>query len=416
MFRLTLLMLTSFLLPISSLVKATNSDQISSELIEKTHRIEIWVDLPTDAPKDIYLTGNLPQLGPWRPADFKMNGTGNKRQAVLEVPHGFELEFKITAGSWEQEGLGPSGTMLPNFKLLADQDKSTTVKIEGFRKDPVELIKDWQGSGVEGEIIYWQDVESSKLKEPRHVLIWLPPGYEQNRETPYPVIYTHDGQNLFDPRLSYTNVDWGLDEAIVKGVEAGEYTPPVIVGIWNTADRLWEYSPWHDADNYAEFIIEELMPRINKEFNVAQTPDKTFSMGSSMGGLVSFYLVAKYPEYFSACGCLSTHVTWSPQMATYMQGGDAASASSTPYLAQYLEENSELKPDPSKARFYFDYGTEGLDSFYAPTTIQMEQWLKNQGFQSEQNLKVKEFPGADHSETAWRARVGEQLRWMMNDQ
>jgi len=145
-----------------------------------TYEVTIVVQLPENAPENIYIAGNLPSLGPWHPSALKTTGSGQERRVTFAAPHGHPLEFKVTAGSWEQEGLGPSGTLLPNFRLLVDEDKTFTASIAGFRRDPKALISDWQGSGVEGTLVYWNDVASKHLSATRHVVVWLPPDYEDS--------------------------------------------------------------------------------------------------------------------------------------------------------------------------------------------------------------------------------------------
>src|SRR5258708_36688308 len=113
-----------------------------------------------------------------------------------------------------------------------------------------------------------------------------------------------DGQTLFDPRFSFTGVDWGVDQAIVRGTKAGRIPPTIVVGIWNTNLRLREYSPWDMGTNYSRFLIEELMPEVNKRFRTLTGPDHTAVMGSSMGGLISFWLCWKHPEVFGRGACL----------------------------------------------------------------------------------------------------------------
>ena len=89
----------------------------------------------------------------------------------------------------------------------------------------------------EGRLVYWTDVSSAFLGPKRHVEIWLPPGYDDNPTTRYPVLYMHDGQNLFDPRIANTGVDWGVDEAVVKLVTQGVIPPIIVVGVWSTSAR-----------------------------------------------------------------------------------------------------------------------------------------------------------------------------------
>ncbi|MEM7284275.1 MAG: alpha/beta hydrolase-fold protein [Pseudomonadota bacterium] len=376
---------------------------------EETQQVTIVAVVPEDAPQ-VYLSGNLPELGPWHPAALPMEGNGAQRVATISVPSGHNLQFKVTGGSWEQEGLGPSGTVMPAFSLTVTEDTSYTAEIAGFRKDPKIFIEDWKGSGVEGQLVYWLDVKSERLKDPRHVVIWLPPGYEDSNKN-YSVIYMHDGQNLFDPRIAYTNVDLGVDEAMMRGVSDGLYDPAIIVGIWNTAERLMEYSPWHDADKYADFVVKEIVPRVNEDFRVKTGPENTFTMGSSMGGLVSFYLVNNFPNIFGACGCVSSHVTWSPQMIEWFNGRDPTGADPTPYIQTDIKEGATVAKD---VRMFFDYGTKGLDAAYHPTHQIMKRWLLEQGLEEGSDFMVKKYDGADHNEASWRERVGDQLAWLLD--
>ncbi|MFK8054470.1 MAG: alpha/beta hydrolase-fold protein [Woeseiaceae bacterium] len=380
-----------------------------SDVEPGTHQVTIHVTVPEDAPK-VYLAGNLPALGPWHPARFPMTGSGSNRTATLSVPDGHQLQYKVTAGSWEQEGLGPSGTLLPNFSATITEDTTLTVDIAGFRTDPDELIEDWRGSDVVGELVYWKDMSSAFLDEDRHVVVWLPPGYDAESAQTYRVIYMHDGQNLFDPRLAYSNMDWGVDEAMMRGVENGEYEPAIIVGIWNTPERVFEYSPWHKAPDYARFLLEELMPKVAAEFQVKTGPEHTFSMGSSMGGLVSFYLVKEHPDVFGACGCVSSHLTWSAQAIEWLAGRDPSNADPMSYLLRDIRGGMNM---PTGVRMYFDYGTEGLDQGYAPAHEVLANWLKTEGYEPGDALKLKQFDGAGHTESDWRARVGEQLTFML---
>jgi len=115
------------------------------------------------------------------------------------------------------------------------------------------------------ETIRWKDVPTQFI-DPRHVDIWLPPEYHTQPERRFPVLYMHNGQNLFYPEESFSGVGWGIVPAMQKALEHGIIRPAIIVGIWNT--------------------------------NV---------MGSSMGGLMSLYAICEYTHIFGGAGCLSTH-------------------------------------------------------------------------------------------------------------
>src|SRR5690606_24398198 len=96
--------------------------------------------------------------------------------------------------------------------------------------------------GVEGRLERYAPFASAHV-EPRNVDVWLPPGYDDDPARRYPVVYMHDGQNLFVPELSFSGVDWGVDEAVAGLAAAGEIEAPVVVGVWNTPKRIAEYMP-----------------------------------------------------------------------------------------------------------------------------------------------------------------------------
>ncbi len=359
----------------------------------------------------VYLAGSLPQLGPWRPNGLALAGEGRERTARVTAPAGTALEYKLTLGSWDREALSPSGTVPGNHRLLLERDTVVTHEIGAFKRDPRDYIADWPGSGALGRLVYWTDVPSAFLGPTRHVEIWLPPGYDSAASTRYPVLYMSDGQNLFDPRIANTGVDWGVDEAVVRLVERGVIPPIIVVGVWSTAERGPEYSPWHGASRYARFLIEELMPRVNAEFRTRTGPEGTAVMGSSMGGLLSFYLVMHHPEAFGACGCVSTHFPISEAVVAehFRDMTTATRPDTTPYVLRDIAAGLRVPPN---ARFWFDYGTEGLDASYAPSHAAVREWLVRQGLREGTDFVVRAYPGATHNEAAWRARLEDPLAFL----
>ncbi|HET8622346.1 MAG TPA: alpha/beta hydrolase-fold protein [Gemmatimonadales bacterium] len=358
----------------------------------------------------VYLAGNLPELGPWRADGRALTGAGRERTTTIVVPTGTDFEYKFTLGSWEREALNPSGGVPPNYRLRLERDTAVAHEITSFKREQREYIADWKGSGVLGRLVYWTDVRSKFLSPSRHVEIWLPPGYDSSSGR-YPVLYMHDGQNLFDPRIANTGIDWGVDEAVMHLVERGTIPPIIVVGVWSSKERGREYSPWHKAPRYARFLKEELIPRINREFRTLSGPQHTAVMGSSMGGLLSFYLVTHHPDVFGACGCISTHFPLSE--AVFAQVFDAVSAPARPDTVAYIARDISpgLRP-PRGARYWFDYGSQGLDSAYAPTHATVRAWLRQQGLVEGRDFVVRRYEGADHNEASWRARLEDPLTFL----
>ncbi len=359
----------------------------------------------------VYLAGSLDQLGPWRPDGLALSGNGPDRTVRLMIPPGTRFEYKFTLGRWDREALGPTGTVPPNHVLAVSIDTVVRHEIREFKRDPRDYIADWPGSGVRGRLVYWTDVASAHLGPTRHVEVWLPPGYDTSPDTRYPVLYMHDGQNLFDPRIANTGVDWGVDEAVVRLVERGVIPPVIVVGVWSTAERGPEYSPWHGAPAYARFLIEELMPRVDAAFRTLTGPGHTAVMGSSMGGLLSFYLVTRHPEVFGACGCVSTHFPISEAVVRRVFPGLATPtpADTVPYILREIADGFRVPPG---TRYWFDYGTLGLDAEYGPTHAAVRRWLLEQGLVEGRDFVVRRYEGADHNEAGWRARLEDPLAFL----
>ncbi len=223
------------------------------------------------------------------------------------------------------------------------------------------------GLGITGTIIRHEAFASLQV-EPRQVDVWLPPGYQTGGEKRYPVIYMHDGQNLLDPALSYVGVDWAIDEILTGLIASGSVRPAIVVGIWNAGERRYaECMPQKAvpseellSDRYLRFIIDELKPFIDAHYRTLPGRGDTFTMGSSMGGLISAYAVSEYPEVFGGAACVSTH--W-----------PIADGAALDYIAAEL-------PDPGAHRLYFDFGTATLDAGYEPWQRRMDERLRRRGY------------------------------------
>src|SRR5947209_8068748 len=149
----------------------------------------------------------------------------------------------------------------------------------------------------------------------RPITIYLPPGYERG-EARYPVLYMHDGQNLFEPERAFIpGQHWRLDEAADAAINARAAEPMILVGVDHGGPaRIDEYTPTRDesrqaggkAAEYAQMLIEELKPLIDSRYRTH--PDDTTTGGSSLGGLVSLYLGLTHPKVFRKVGAMSPSV------------------------------------------------------------------------------------------------------------
>ena len=154
------------------------------------------------------------------------------------------------------------------------------------------------------------------------------------------------------------------------------------------------------SDNYLKFLATELKPLMDKSYSTRSDRANTFVMGSSMGGLISMYAICEYPEVFGGAGCLSTHWPGIIQMENNPIPGAFAN-----YLRSHL-------PDPTTHKIYFDYGTATLDAMYPPLQKNVDEVMKEKGF-TNMNWITKEFPGAEHTEKAWKSRLEIPLTFLL---
>lgn len=156
-----------------------------------------------------------------------------------------------------------------------------------------------------GQVEYIHEFYSYNLKNERDIIVWLPPSYSSSTKR-YPVLYMHDGQNLFNPQTSFIGYDWKVDETITRLLNKNEIEEIIVVGIYNTRDRLEEYNYFTDkGKSYAQFIIQELKSHIDENYRTKHSADNTAVMGSSLGGFISFQLMWNIPSVFGKAGCLS---------------------------------------------------------------------------------------------------------------
>ena len=243
-----------------------------------------------------------------------------------------------------------------------------------------------------------EQFRSRFLRNQRDLIVYLPPGYDEQPWRHFSVLYLHDGQNLFDGATSFIpGQDWHVGHTADAVICNGEIEPLIIVGMYNTKARIREYTPtWVPklgggrADRYAKFLIEEVKPFVDREYRTLPGPHHTGLGGSSLGGLVSLYLGLKYAGIFGRVAALSPSVWWNQRIMLRF----AASA--------------DVNPRP---RVWLDIGThEG------PRIVQdVEQFrdvLLQKGWQLGMDLHYERVEGAEHNELAWARRVAPFLRFL----
>ena len=239
------------------------------------------------------------------------------------------------------------------------------------------------------------------LEHDRDVLVWLRRATDMRRsDVRYPVLYMHDGQNLFEPETAFQKGEhWRVGETATELIEAGRIEPLIIVGIYNTgrdAPRRIHADRRHEARRRP---CRRLRPHDHRGAEaagrcapIARTPIATSTgiAGSSLGGLVSLHLGFNHPAVFGRVAALSPSVWWDRKAI--------------------LKTIREARSKP-KSRVWVDMGTaegrRGLDDARL-----LKAALVGLGFVEGVDLHYAEYEGATHSEQAWSERVGPMLEWL----
>lgn len=260
---------------------------------------------------------------------------------------------------------------------------------------------------VVGDLRYAKAVHSPQFNNTRDIYVWLPPAYDAHDDKRFPVLYMHDGQNLFDEALS-ANGAWNIDNALTALAADGIHV--IVVGIPNAgARRANEYSPYADArwgdgeaDDYLDFLAHTIKPMIDADFRTRPEPVNTGIMGSSMGGLVSLY-AGFSTELYGKIGALS------------------------PFWIPFADKMSDLVRTAPRhnLKIYMDVGTneganmnfpeitpEQLSTLYVDSVRAMRDILQDKGYDSDTTLSYVEAEGAIHHETAWEKRLPGALRFL----
>jgi predicted alpha/beta superfamily hydrolase len=237
------------------------------------------------------------------------------------------------------------------------------------------------------------------LRNQRDLIVYVPPGYDHQPFTKFPVLYLHDGQNLFDRATSFGGQDWNVHGAADQMIGAGAVQPLIIVGIYNTGkSRIHEYTPTKAprlgggrADRYGKFLIEEVMPFIQREYRAATDPRVTGIGGSSLGGLVSLYFGLKLPRSFGKIAALSPSVWWHQRM-----------------IARFAATATPGDPRP---QIWLDIGTNEGPRI-VPQVEQFHDVLLRKGWREGEDLHYERVEGGEHNELAWSRRINRVLQFL----
>jgi len=364
------------------------------------YRVRIIVNAPASKQESLFIAGNFNN---WNPSDedylFTKNSTGQYELTINETPAG-TYQFKFTHGSWNNVECNKDGKDIENRSVTILSDTTFEYVVAAWKDDFTSTaILHTASSHVK---IIDTAFAIPQLNRTRRIWIYLPEGYEKSK-TRYPVLYLQDAQNVFDAATSFAG-EWGVDETLDSLIRKGTRAC-IVVGIDNGGDkRLSEYSPYDfelkgngnsplsvkgEGDAYVDFLANTLKPYIDKNYRTRKEKQSTMIAGSSMGGLISYYAVMKYPEVFGEAGVFSPSFWVVPE------------------FDQFVKESIKKV----KAKIFFYAGEQEGESMVSL----MDSVADKLGSSTPSIIYKVVDPKGKHNEPTWRRWFPEFYQWIIGE-
>ena len=356
------------------------------------------------AGQTLFVAGSFNEWNPAAPGFALRPQPDGSYQLTLPATVRGPQEFKFTRGSWQTGEVDASYQPRPNRQA-------------NFGPDPITLtlqIAAWQDQRPGGSVAVPPKphtaapnvrilADSFRLPQlggrPRRIWLYLPPGYAASKRR-YPVLYLHDGQNIFDEATAYAG-EWAVDKTLNQLVASGQDpTGCIVVAIDNGGERrLDEYSPWvnerlkkgGEGSQYVEFLVRTLKPYLDQHYRTRPDPAHTAILGSSMGGLISLYAGVKYPAVFGRVGVFSPAFWFAKDS-----------------LLAFVRRQ---RPVPATSRFYFVAGPAEGPSM-VPQMTEVRDALLARGL-SPTRVAFKTPADGQHAEWFWRREFGPAYQWLL---
>ncbi|WP_091641922.1 alpha/beta hydrolase-fold protein [Micromonospora pallida] len=294
---------------------------------------------------------------------------------------------------WE----APSTLQSFEFKLLINDTKWSTGSNYKVTTTSPRSIHVYPFFGAaQGRMASIANFFSPQLNNYRNIILYLPPSYSENAAKRYPVMYMHDGQNLFNAQTAFGGVEWQVDETLNRLIGQGTVRETIVVGIYNTANRMSEYTPSVDpqygggnANAYLDFIQQTLKPYINANYRTLTATQDTMMMGSSLGGLLSCYAGWTRNTVYGGVGCMSSSFWWDGEEFT---------------------RTVEAHQGKKGGRFYMDAGGNNDG---ATQTARFRDAMLADGYTSGSDLMHVYDPSGSHNESSWARRLPVPLEFLL---
>ena len=332
-------------------------------------------------------------LNNWNPFDnsfaFKADPKGAFSLTIAGKVDSFE--YKICRGNFKNVEVDSTGKNLKNRFYSSSFGNTIEFRVSGWK----DLSPKQKSTATKGVSFVPTSIEIPQLNRKRTIRMYFPPDYSSGKR--FPVIYMHDGQNLFDDATSFSG-EWKVDEILDSLYKYHRFSC-IVVGIYHgESQRLNELSPWHndslniggEGDKYAKFIVKTLKPFIDSHYRTLADRENTVIMGSSMGGLMSLYMALEYPDIFGKAGIFSPSLWFAPKAFEMIHD----------YKQKKLQ------------KFYLISGArEGRQNVY--NTLKADSLLRSNGF-DENYLRCKISKNGQHNELLWSREFGDAVRFLFS--
>ncbi|GAA4380178.1 alpha/beta hydrolase-fold protein [Hymenobacter koreensis] len=382
--------LSTLLLPLLLLLSGSISAQTTLRITS--------VPANTPANATLYVAGNFNNWNPGSAAHAFVKQPNGSYELTLAPTVTGTLEFKFTRGAWASVEADAQYADIPNRRYTVG---STPVTVD-FQ---VANWKDLGGAGPCQSTALQPNVQviSTSFQIPqlgrtRRVWVYLPNDYATSTRR-YPVVYLHDGQNVFDNCTSFSG-EWGVDETMSQLQQQGiDPAGCIAVAVDNGGgQRLNEYSPWNNpqygggqGDQYVDFLVQTLKPYIDTNYRTLPDRLNTGIAGSSMGGLISLYAAVKYPAVYGRVGVFSP-AFWFAEAQ----------------LKNYLRQHPATAGQPT--RFYFVCGAQE-----SQTMVPLMQAVRDslqRGGHATADLNYQVRADGQHAEWFWRREFPAAYQWL----
>ena len=352
----------------------------------------VITDFPDDTPENasVFISGDFEG---WSGGQEKYKLSQDGASYFITIPEQREaINFKFTLGTWDSVEVDTNGANIDNRTYtFADKSETVIFKIQNWLKSNSLSSTASKNVSILSEKFYMPKSDIN-----RRIWLYLPPDYATSTKR-YPVIYMHDGQNIFDEKTSGFG-EWQVDETLDNLFNKTGFGV-IVIGIdHGGVNRIDEYTPWGnieygggEGDAYLKFLVETLKPYVDTNYKTKSNKENTAIIGSSLAGLISHYAGLKHPETFGLIGAFSPTFWFSDLCYDFAAGHS-------------IDNNSKM---------YFLAGDNESETMVS-NLEKMIELMKANGFSLE-NIKSKVVIEGEHNEKLWRDNFEETILWLFNE-